>query len=434
MRVAHFVNSLTKASGVSVFCSDMAQHLAELGVDVDIYVWWVGDDARLPCHERVNVIETRYSGLRPLVRPDVVHIHSLWVSIAHQGCRFARKYRIPYVYSTHGMLTPWALRQKWWKKAPAMVLYQYWDLQKASVLHATAPSESDAFRRLRLAPSTQVIPLGTEIPRSRSVSAEHCEEPVGFTPTPKADSPQTRTVLFLSRIHPVKGLPYLIDAWAELTQDLRNSRSYNSDGSGPYNWRLIIAGPDSEGHKAELISAARTRGLVLSDISDDFDIRRLDEPQQRADVLFTGPVYGSEKDQLYELSNLFVLPTLSENFGAVVADALGHGLPVITTKGAPWSELEGGAEHSIREAQTHEVHRNGTLDDISLFERCGWWIDIGVEPLLGALKEAIHMSDTERTQMGAAGKRLVESKYTWPVIAQQMKNVYSRVIEQKYMQ
>ena len=105
MRVAHIINSLTKASGLSAFCANMTQHLAELGVDIDLYVWWVGDDALVPDHERINVYETKDTGFQPAARPDIVHVHSLWVPTAHKGCVYARRERIPYVLSPHGMLS-----------------------------------------------------------------------------------------------------------------------------------------------------------------------------------------------------------------------------------------------------------------------------------------------------------------------------------------
>jgi glycosyltransferase involved in cell wall biosynthesis len=93
-----------------------------------------------------------------------------------------------------------------------------------------------------------------------------------------------------------------------------------------------------------------------------------------------------------------VLPSKSENFGMVVAEALAARTPVITTKGAPWQELE-----------TH---------------RCGWWIDMGVESLIEALEKAMSHSPVELHEMGRRGRQLVEEKYTWDRVAGQMIEVY----------
>jgi glycosyltransferase involved in cell wall biosynthesis len=105
---------------------------------------------------------------------------------------------------------------------------------------------------------------------------------------------------------------------------------------------------------------------------------------------------------LLQSASLFVLPTFSENFGIAVAEALAAGVPVITTKGAPWKELE-----------TH---------------RCGWWVDVGAEPLATAMREAIALSDEQRRAMGKRGRRLVEERYSWPKIAADMKSVYEWVL------
>src|SRR4030095_16360119 len=102
--------------------------------------------------------------------------------------------------------------------------------------------------------------------------------------------------------------------------------------------------------------------------------------------------------------NLFVLPSHSENFGMVVAEALACGLPVITTKGTPW-EVVGR-------------------------ERCGWWVDVGVEPLAHALRTAVALDDAERSEMGSRGRRLVEREYTWPAAAKKMASVYQWMLGQ----
>jgi glycosyltransferase involved in cell wall biosynthesis len=388
MRVAHIINSLTRASGLSAFCAYMTQHLAELGVDIDLYVWWVGDDALLPDHERIRVYETKDAGFNPAVRPDIVHVHSLWVPMAHQGCVYARQNRIPYVLSPHGMLASWSLRHKWWKKLPGMILYQYRDLHEASLLHATAPGEVASIRRLHLKQNVAVVPLGTELPTLSS--AGHAPDDV-------------RTALFLSRVHPVKGLKNLVGAWAAVKGDQPQRR---------IRWRLVIAGPDAMGHKEELLQQARSLRLNTLDLSENFHLSRLGQIENNTDIVFTGPVYGADKNALYRMADLFVLSSFTENFSAVVTDSLAYGVPVITTRGTPWSELTG-----------RKTADGGPVDG-----RCGWWVDIGAEPLAGALREAMSLSSEELRAMGANGRRLVETKYTWPVVAGEMKQAYERML------
>jgi glycosyltransferase involved in cell wall biosynthesis len=251
------------------------------------------------------------------------------------------------------MLTAWALRHKRIKKALALALYQYRDLKLAAMFHATAGSEVQDIRRLSLRHPVAVAPLGVELPPPDTGQERHRNG--------------SRMALFISRVHPKKGLFNLVDSWARVR---------------PNGWKMVVAGPDQDGHAAAVKARAEARGIA-------------------SDWEFVGAVFGEKKDRLYAQADFFVLPTHSENFGVVVIEALAHRVPVITTKGAPWAEL--------------------------LSQRCGWWIDIGVEPLAGALREAMGLSDEERRSMGENGRRLVEAKYTWPAIAEQMRAAYESV-------
>jgi len=260
------------------------------------------------------------------------------------------------------------MNNKWLKKRLGWWLYQRWDLAKANLLHATAESEVGDIRRMGLKNNVMVAPLGVRIINR----VEHVERVDG-----------KKVLLFVSRVQRKKGLVNLARAWAELPKDMR-------DG-----WKVRIVGPDQENHTAELKSLCAELG-----ISQEFD--------------FVGPKYGDELQHEYASADIFVLPTHSENFGSVVIEALAHGVPVITTKGTPWHELEG---YTNSQLTTH----NSQL-------KCGWWIDVGVEPLVKALDAAISLSDAERREMGERGRRLVEEKYTWDAVVKKVVEGYERVI------
>ena len=153
----------------------------------------------------------------------------------------------------------------------------------------------------------------------------------------------------------------------------------------PKGWKVILAGPDESNHQAKVEKAIKDRNLgsVFS---------------------FIGAVEEQEKHSWFQKADLVVLPSFSENFGIVVAEALNFGIPVIATKGTPWEELE-----------THG---------------CGWWVDIGPEPLAQALKEATSLDKKVLDRMGRNGRELVQNRYSWPALASQMHDVYRWMLKE----
>ena len=298
-----------------------------------------------------------FSALRERAVADtVIHDNGLWLPSNHAVVTAARVLQRPLLISPRGMLTPWARQYRGLKKQLAWWLYQRRDLRRAQVLHATSPAEAEGFRKAGFSQPIAVVPNGVAVPgEARSSKLE-------------TRNSKLRTVLFLSRIHPVKGLVNLIEAWAQIK---------------PAGWRVVVAGDDENGHRRELEEMIGQRQLV-----GQFE--------------FTGPVSGETKLKLYERADLFVLPSHTENFGIAIAVALAAGLPVITTRGTPWEELES--------------------------RRCGWWVEIGAEPLANALQQAFQMSDAERRELGQRGRKLIEEKYTWPAAAQKMAAVYGWVL------
>lgn len=289
--------------------------------------------------------------------PSLIHSHGVWLPVNHWASNAARRIDVPLIVHPHGMLEPWALNYKAHKKWLAMALFQRKDLATAKVLVATSSEECRNLRSLGFGQPIAIIPNGVELASGTIMD------------TKLGNVPNIRTALFLSRVHQKKGLINLVHAWGRLR---------------PQGWRIQIAGPNEGGHLEEVMLEARKNGI-------------------EAYIDYIGEVDGAEKEHVYKNAHLFVLPTFSENFGVVVIEALAHGLPVITTRGAPWADLE-------------------TFG-------CGWWIDIGVEPLVVALREAIALSDDQRSAMGELGLSYVQ-RYNWGSIARHTADIYRWVLNQ----
>jgi len=290
-------------------------------------------------------------------KPEVIHLAGLWLPFSRAVVGLAKGEEIPLILSPRGMLEPWALNSKKWKKKLAWTLYQKRDLEKATAFHATARSEADSIRRLGFKQPIAIIPNGVHLPQIT-------------TDQPKTGEPKTeeKTALFLSRINPKKGLPMLLDAWAKLA---------------PADWRLVIAGNDDSHHLPVVERKVRELGLG-----------------ERVEI--AGPLFGAAKEAAYRHADLFVLPSYSENFGIVVAEAMGYGLPVLTTTGCPWQEL-----------QTHN---------------CGWWVEPTPAGIERGLNEALSTKNEALSEMGLRGRKLVEEKYQWPGIAERMLEFYEWVL------
>lgn len=180
---------------------------------------------------------------------------------------------------------------------------------------------------------------------------------------------RSRQILFLSRVHVKKGINFLVEAADVLRNELQG-------------YKILVAGEGEADYVEAMKRMICDRGLQ--------DI-----------VQLIGGVYGDEKWRLFQTSDFFVLPTHSENFGLAIAESLASGTPVITTVGTPWSDL------NCAEA--------------------GAWIEIGTEPLVETLRRFLSLSEDELEAMGRNGRKLIETKYSAHVMAEQMMEVYKEI-------
>ena len=377
MAIIHTVPSLGESGGgpprsVSQLCNALCRQESSIGIVTAVE----SNDPIVPLDARIQLttLEGRSTSFCDRLRAadfggaldridqsipiSAVHQHGIWLRSSHEVIQFAHENKLPLIVAPRGMLEPWAINYKKWKKKLAWMLYQKRDLSRVTAFHATSHSEAESIRRLGFKQPVAVIPNGVQLPEAIDYEGGKVGRLEG----------DRKTALFLSRINPKKGLPMLLDAWKKLAPD---------------NWLLVIAGNDDSNHLP-----------VLE--------RKIEELGLSEQVKLVGPLFGEAKEQAYLNADLFLLPSYSENFGIVVTEALSYQLPVLTTTSCPWHELES--------------------------ECCGWWVEPTPEGIESGLIRAFTVSDTERREMGVRGRALVERRYLWPAIAQNMLIFYDWLI------
>jgi glycosyltransferase involved in cell wall biosynthesis len=364
MKTIHYIPSIDRSCGGT---TEYIRLLAEkLGQQSEIHV--VTHQSPFPVemehcqlhnvHKNIfGSMKQEFISLLDDIKPDIIHVHGCWTPQCAWVQKWAQSKGYKVVLTPHGMLEPWIMNRHYWtRKLPATLLYQRRAVRLADIVHATAESEKQNLLKIVWNKDVTVIP--------------NCVQMDGIDMKESWD--KTRNILFLSRVHVKKGIEYLIDAVAEIKEEL-------------YEYRFVIAGPGEEGYIESLRERARQEGV-----------------EQLID--FVGPIFGKRKWALYKDADLFVLPTHSENFGIVVPESLASGTPVITTYGTPWRELNE--------------------------EKCGWWIPIGKKSLVTALKSFLLKTPEELKDMGLRGRKLVEEKYSSEKVAKQFLAMYERLVSE----
>lgn len=354
------------AGGPTTSINTLVKGLVRSDIDTYVITFKPGANDRLIAEERyINAIkqpvETRFGysklfkkALKQYKNLDIIHSNYLWQYVTHASAIYARKNNISLIVSTHGMLNPEALKKSECIKKISLAFYQRNDLNKATVLHATCLQEMEYIRAMGIKTPIAIIPNPIEI---------------SLFENSKKNTNLKKRVGFIGRFAPIKNIENLIKAWS-IT--MKNNPE----------WELVLIGDGSLSYKYNLIK-----------LSENLKIKN---------IIFPGFLSGNEKEVMFNSLKYLVLPSLSENFGMVVPEALIREIPVIASEGTPWNELN---------------TRNA-----------GWWIEPGVESLAKALQNAIRQTEAERCQFGKNGRRWIEESYSIESVSKQMIELYDWVL------
>ena len=380
MRVLHVIPSVSPVyGGPSYAIRSMVTSLAKIGLEVDVATTTANgrEELDIPLNTPLAENGVRYfyfprqfpknwTFSRPLAQwlyrhakdYDVIHIHALFSYPTLPACRSAQLAGVPYVIRPLGTLSPRSLAHKPWRKVFYYHLFEKRNLVHAVAIHATSRLEAESLECLGLGREIHVIPLGVDLVISPS-------------PPKRPNSPLR--ILFLSRLHPMKGLPLLFQALALLRRE----------GLRPF---LTVAGEGDAAYPRKLKQAMETLGL-------------------ESQIEFIGFVQGEDKTRVLADADIFVLPSHQENFGVAAAEAMAAGLPVIVSD------------------------QVGIAPDIQEYG-AGLVVQCGADSIKEGLKKL--MGDPVlRSEMGRQGQRLVRERFSWEKVASQLIELYEGILAGK---
>jgi glycosyltransferase involved in cell wall biosynthesis len=296
---------------------------------------------------------------------DIVSTHGLWKYSSVASRRWHSPTGRPYIVHPHGMLERWALQNSKWKKRIAALLYEDRHLRGAACLRALCEAEAQSIRAYGLLNPVCIIPNGVDLPELTESSALKAGSSVL-----QKFAQGRKILLYLGRLHPKKNVANLVRAWKQML---------DSRPSIAKSWILAIAGWGASACQQKLKDLAAVPSIV-----------------------FVGAQFGAEKEASYRACDAFILPSLSEGLPMTVLEAWAHAKPVLMTP----------------ECNVPEGFAAGAA------------LQIGTSPeeIAAGLKQLLEMTDDDRRAMGARGRTLVATKFSWPRIGEQMQSVYDWVL------
>ncbi len=378
LRLLHVIPGLEiRGGGGNRACAELCQSLAALGHRVRLY--HVGD-GRQPCfspagvevrrfpprilHHYAYSPELRRALAAEMPHTDLVHIHGLWQYPGLAAAQLARQYQVPYVVQPHGSLHPWKLRHKRWRKGMYGRLIERRTLAGAALVHAESEADAQDVKAYLPGARTLISPCG--------VFPEAFDDPgpPGYLARQWPALAGKTCILYLARVDVNKGLDLLLAAMAGLGDRRRHVA-------------LLVVGPDFAGTTARMQALAQRLGIA-------------------PEVIWAGMVEEQSRVWILRQCDVYVLPSLSENFGISVLEALCCAKPVITTTATPWGWLAPAGAALV--------------------------VPPRAESLREALWHVLGMPAEARAAMGHRGRQLALAQFHWHVIADKLVHEYQAVL------
>jgi len=301
-----------------------------------------------------------FTAIREIQRFDIIHIHSFRSILAVLIWYYAKKYDIPYILQAHGSVL--SISQKKSLKDVFDQVFGFKMLQDASKVIALTKSEADQYMKMGVNENKiEIVPNGIDLSEYNKLPKKG-----GFRKQYSINKNE-RIILYLGRIHKIKGVDLLVQTFADLLKKIDNIR-------------LVIVGPD-DGFLSEL-----KRAIENLKISDK--------------ILLTGPLYGEDKSKAYIDADVFVLPSVYETFPMTILEACAFGKPTIVT------------------------NRCGIADFVNRF---GYVVDYDKNQLFDAIIKILN-NKRFREISGEKGRKLVNIEFNWEKIVQKIERVYDNCI------
>ncbi|MCL5004510.1 MAG: glycosyltransferase [Patescibacteria group bacterium] len=389
MKILHIVPTYFPAhrqGGPIKSVHEINRGLVKSGVEVVVYTTNMDSSGILnvPLNQEINVNgvkvwyfpitfrpwEYSYNLHRSLAKNaksfDLIHITSVFLSASTLSAYYAKKFRKPYIISPRGNFMQEPLKFSSLKKRIYINLIEKRNLAGASAIHFTIEKEKNDYLKLGL-PLKKAIIIPNSVDFDNVVSAVSANNFTEKFKIPK----DRRIVLFMGRLHKIKGLDTLIPAFAEVVK--KEPKAV-----------LVLAGPDENNYRKNLKS--QISNLKIDD-----------------KVIFTGMLVGDDKIAAYRESDVFVLPSYSENFGMVVAEAMAAGKPVVITKGV-------GIAKKVEEAGA------------------GLVVEKDAKQVAEAILKILNNSDLAK-KIGENGRKLVKTEFSSGKVAEKFMEEYNKILQ-----